>query len=65
MVIPKELGRCFSAVTDTKLVSDGYSGGNESIIVLQGMTMRDLFEVHTKKLKLAVWPQRNSRNYQW
>jgi hypothetical protein len=56
-VVPKELGKGFSAVTDIKLVADRYLCGNESIITFLGVTMSDSFAVHAKTCKLANWSQ--------
>jgi hypothetical protein len=49
-VVPKELGKGVSAVTETKRVADRYFRGNESIIVFQGVTMSDSFAGHTRTL---------------
>jgi hypothetical protein len=56
--VPKELGRCVSAVTDTRLVADRYCRGNESIIAFQEVKMSDFFAVHMKTLNLVSWSQR-------
>jgi hypothetical protein len=42
-VVPEELGKGVSAVTDTKLVSVRYYRGNESIISFQGVAKSYLF----------------------
>jgi hypothetical protein len=46
-----ELGKDVSAETDTRLVAGSYYRGNESIIAFQGLTMCDIFAVHTNTLK--------------
>jgi hypothetical protein len=57
MVIPKELGKGVSAITDTDLVAHRYFHGNKSIIAFQRVTRTDYFAVHMKTLKLASWPR--------
>jgi hypothetical protein len=54
-IVPKDLGKGVSAVTDTKLVADRYFSGNESIIAFQVMTIRVSFAVHKKTLTGPGW----------
>jgi hypothetical protein len=50
-VIPKEIGKCVSAIT----VADRYLRGNETIIAFAVVTLSGCSAVHEKALKLTTW----------
>jgi hypothetical protein len=60
-VLPKELGKDVSAVTDTKLVADRYSCGNESIITFQGVTISDSLGSTCRHLGQSPEPREQRR----
>jgi hypothetical protein len=53
-VVPNEIRKGASAVTNAKLVAVRYSRGNESIIAFQGVTMSDSFAVHIHLLGFYI-----------